>query len=651
MPEAKEQMPFEQVQTKKRGRFPSWVLAALIAIFIGLLYFNSLGNQFTNWDDGMIYQNLTIRDLTWKGILNLFTPQRANTYQPVRMLSYAVDYRFWRLNPLGFHIANTLYYALTCIMVFLTLMKLSSHLRSEEAYDSHFRVGFFGSFLFAALPVHVEAVAWLSARKEVLQGFFFFLAFYLYLLAKEKEQKRKWALLSLVLISILLAILSKPSAVVFPAVLLVYEISVRKNGWMEFVKRHWTFFLISALVSLFFIAILMKVMLDAGGVKAYRGGNPFNNFLLSFYVFINNIKLLIFTINYSAAYAMKIPTPVLSPPVLLAIVDTLLLAAVSLWSLKKTRVLFFSFFFFGVTLLPYLNIIPISTLVADRYVFIASFSYCFLLGVAFDRFYRFKARRFSMDFFKVLSTAVFLLLLSGYSFMTIQQNRIWENSYTLWADAVEKQPDSNTANSLMGVVFMELGMNEEALKHLHQAVQLFPYDYESRNNLGIVYGRLNEPEKALQELLVADQLKPEQFAIRVNLALHFERQREYDKAEKILKELIAKHPQNANLYYRLGLLYKTMENYESAIAQFTRSTQLAPDIINPYEELGNIYLHHFKDTEKAKFYYSRGIEAAPKARVQVEMLRRIVQDLESQESVGIPGRKTFPEVLDPLTAP
>ncbi len=127
--------------------------------------------------------------------MNLFTPQRANTYQPVRMLSYAVDYRLWRLNPLGYHIANTLYYALTCIMVFLTLRKLSSHLRREEDSDSHFRVGLFGALLFAALPVHVEAVAWLSARKEVLQGFFFFLAFYLYLLAKEKEQRRKLVLL------------------------------------------------------------------------------------------------------------------------------------------------------------------------------------------------------------------------------------------------------------------------------------------------------------------------------------------------------------------------------------------------------------------------------------------------------------------------
>jgi hypothetical protein len=90
-----------------------------------------------------------------------------------------------------------------------------------------------------------------------------------------------------------------------------------------------------------------------------------------------------------------------------------------------------------VTLLPYLNIIPISTLLADRYLFIASFSYCFLLGIVFDRFYTYTNKRFSVGFFKLLAMVVLISILIGYSFMTIRQNMIWENSYTLWADAVE----------------------------------------------------------------------------------------------------------------------------------------------------------------------------------------------------------------------
>ena len=600
----------------------------LLILVSGGLYLNSLNNQFTNWDDGMIYGNPSIRHLDWEGIKTIFTPQRANTYQPVRMLSYAVDYSLWRLNPLGYHITNTLFYILTCLMVFFALRLLSAHLRKGEASDSHFRVGLFGALLFAAHPVHVEAVAWLAARKEVLQGFFFFMAFTLYLRCKEEEGRKRMVFLGLVLLTFLLAILSKSSAVVFPAVLLIYEISVRKNRWMDFLKSHWRFFLISILISLIFISIVMKVMLDSGGVKAYRGGSFLNNFLLSFYVFIQNIKLLVFTLNYSAAYVLKDPGRMLWFVLLSSVGMTLLLSGLAIWSLKKTKVIFFAFFFFLVTLLPYLNVIPISTLLADRYVFIASFSYCFLLGIGFDKFYTFINKRFSEGFFKLLSITLFLFLLGGYSFMTIQQNKIWENSYTLWSDAVEKYPESNTANALMGVVYMDLAMDEKAVEYLEKAVQILPIDYESRNNLGIVYGRLDKPEGALKELLTAISLKPESDTIKINLAVFYQRQKEYKKSEEILKYLISKNPREAQLYYRLGMLYKEMGHYEAAISELIKATELAPDIINPYEELGNIYISRMRDIEKGEYYYRKGIEAAPKAKLKVEDLRWMIQDLE-----------------------
>ena len=152
----------------------------------------------------MIYQNSTIRDLTPEGIKRIFKYEKGNTYQPVRMLSYAVDYHFWRLNPMGYRITNIFFYMLTCIMVFMTLQLLSSHLRERASPDSHFRVALFGSLLFAAHPVHVEAVTWLAARKEVLQGFFFFLAFYLYLKGRDEEGRKRVIYLGLVLLSCLL---------------------------------------------------------------------------------------------------------------------------------------------------------------------------------------------------------------------------------------------------------------------------------------------------------------------------------------------------------------------------------------------------------------------------------------------------------------
>jgi Flp pilus assembly protein TadD len=576
----------------------------------------------------MIYANPQVRSLGWGNLSKIFSLEKGANFQPIRILSYAVDYYFWKFHPLGYHITSISFYILTCIMVFFTVRRLSASLREKVSPDSHERVAFFGSLIFAAHPVHVEAVTWLAARKEVLQGFFFFLAFYLYLMGRGKNGRDRITYLGLVLFAILLAILSKPSAIVFPAVILVYEIAQRKKRWMDFIRSHWLFLALSILISIIFTSILIEVMSDAGGVKPYRGGSFFNNLLISFYAFLYNIKLLVFTINYSAAYTISVSNPIFGLRTFVFMTTTLLLFGLSLWSLKHTKIIFFSFLFFFVTLLPYLNIIPISTILADRYVFIASFSYCFLLGVIFDRFYTYINKRFSEGFFKLIAIVLLLSLLTGYSFMTIRQNKIWENSYTLWADAVEKYPDSNTANAIMGVVYMELGMDQKAIEHLEKAVQILPYDYQSRNNLGIVYGRLEQPDKALKELTTAIWLKPEDDNIKTNLSIFYQRQKEYKKAEDVLKYLLSKNASSAHLHFRLGMVYKEAGSYEAAVSELLKSMELAPHIINPYEELGNIYASRFEDLEKAKYYYAKGIEAAPKAKSRIEDLRSMVQDLE-----------------------
>lgn len=603
-------------------------ICCLLILFSGGLYIDSLGNHFTNWDDIMIYANWQVRSLDWENIKRIFTPAQGQTYQPIRVLSYAIDYYFWKLNPMGYRITNILFYILTCMMVFLSIQLLSKYLREGASPESHNRVALFGSFLFVAHPVHVEAVTWLAARKEVLQGFFFFLAFYLYLKGREELGRKKILYFALVLFSITLATLSKPSAVVFPGVILIFEIAYRKNEWVDFIKRHLGFFIISTIISLIFIFILFKVMIEAGGFKPYRGGNFFNNFLISFYAFLYNIKLLAFKINYSAAYTIPVPNPIIGLRTILFVAIFLLMFGLSIWSLRKTRVFFFSFFFFLITIFPYLNLVPISTLLADRYVFIASYSYCFLLGIFFNKLYEFRHPKLSKDFPRLLSITLFFCLLSGYSFMTYQQNKIWENSYTLWSDAVAKSPESNTANAMMGVVYMELGMDEEAVGYLEKAVQILPYDYLSRNNLGIVYQRLNQPEKALEEFLKALWLKPDDEMIQLNLSLFYQREKDYERAEKILKAILSRREKDALLHFRLGLLYKEAGRYQDAISEIERSMELAPHVVNPYEELGNIYLSRLNDREKAKYYYLKGIESIKKSSPRVEDLRWMIQDLE-----------------------
>ncbi len=600
----------------------------LLVLVAGGLYLNSFPNLFTNWDDSMIYANPQVKSLNWSNILEIFTLHKASTYQPIRVLSYAIDYHFWGFNPVGYHITNTLFYILTCIMVFFALRELSVRLRERASPDSHQRVALFGSLLFAAHPVHVEAVTWLAARKEVLQGFFFFSAFYLYLKGRDTEGRERLVSLGLVFMCFLFAVLSKPSSIVFPGTILIYELGSRREGLRGFLRKHRVFLISSLVISALFTFIMFKVMFEAGGIKAYRGDTIGSNALVCLYVFLENIRLLVWTINYSAAYSLSVSMPVFCLKNVILILIAISLFAVSVLSLRRTKVVFFSLFFFVITLFPYLNIIPISTLKADRYVFIASFSYFFILGIVFNHLYSYYHKKFSEGFFKLLCTALFIFLLVGYSLITIRQNTIWGNSYTLWSDAVEKYPNSNTANALMGVVYMELGMDRDAVKYLEKAVQLLPYDYESHNNLGIVYGRLGEAEKALNAYAMALELRPDDNTIKINLSVFYQRQKEYEKAERILKYLLLKNPKNAQLHFRLGLLQRDAGQCDQAIHDLLKSIELSPEIINPYVELGNIYATRMKDLEKAKYYYSKGIEAAPKATSRIQDLRWMVHDLE-----------------------
>jgi tetratricopeptide (TPR) repeat protein len=128
--------------------------------------------------------------------------------------------------------------------------------------------------------------------------------------------------------------------------------------------------------------------------------------------------------------------------------------------------------------------------------------------------------------------------------------------------------------------------------------------------------------------MIAMKLDPENDTIKINLAVFYLRQKEYEKSEAIWKYLILKRPNDGQLHFRLGGLYKEMGRYEAALSELKKSSELAPNIINPYEEMGNIYASRLKDREKAIYYYSKGIEAAPKAKSRVEDLRWMVQDLE-----------------------
>ena len=445
----------------------------------------------------------------------------------------------------------------------------------------------------------MESVTWLAARKEVLQGFFFFLSFYLFMRWEEGQEGRtRWKFLGGVLLTFLLAVLSKPSAVVLPAIFLLYEITLRREAVKSFLKRHWPFLLASIVISLVFIFILMKVMVESEQVKPFHGGNLGTNFIVAFYTLLYNIRLLAFTTAYSPAYTVTASFSLTSPWTLTAIGVTLLLFFVSIRSRRRLNILFFSFFWFVITLLPFLNLIPISTLLADRYAFLASFGYCLLVGFLLDRLYGIRLRFASDGLFKGGALCLFFLLLSGYAYMTIEQNKAWKNSFTLWSDAIQKYPKANLANAKMGEVYLDEGEYDKALPYLARAVQILPTDIISRNYLGVAYWKLGYPERALREFLSILGIRPDDEMVKFKVAVLYGEQNEEQKAKEILEELIRKNPDEFVFHLQMGYLHEKMGRLQEALAEFERSAGINPGKASPYLRMGDLYLHRLKDPEK-----------------------------------------------------
>lgn len=598
----------------------------LLAVVVFGVYANTLKNQFTTWDDISVYTDTLIRTPSWENAKKIFTFHRGSTYQPVRRISFMLDYLFCKRNPFCYHFFNVLYYILSVWFLFLFTERLLYFLGSWEVEKRHI-IALLTSIIFAVHPVHVEAVAWVSARKEVLLGWFFFASLYFYLRGRER-QKQSLKMFFTSFVFFVLAVLSKPSAVVLPAIVLLFEVCYRPKE----LKKFLLFIIPSLVIAGTAVFVLMTVMKQAGGIKPYRGGTFWTNFMVSFYIFINYIKLCVATINYSAAYTIWLPSSPWSVWTLLAVLINLFILWIGVKNYKKRPIITFLILWFYVQLLPYSNIIPISTILADRYVFLASFSYALLVGMGFAWFMFLRHEKLTKEFFKVLSLAIFILLSIGYSYMTIKQNRVWHDTRTLWMDAYEKYPHAPAAQHGAALVFMKLGAYETARNILKETIQIQPYDYLAHNNLGICYFHLKDYKNALKEYQTALYYDPNNVNAKINLAMLYTAMRRFDKAEKIYKKLLKINPRNSNWHFRAAYNYYQWGRYELALKELNQSIKLTPHVLNPYEVMAMIYYENLNQPLKAIKVLEEGLHNSPdspiKERVEekLEKLKRAVKN-------------------------
>src|SRR5208337_78591 len=356
--------------------------------------------------------------------------------------------------------------------------------------------------LFGLHPLHVESVAWVSERKDLLCAMFFLLS----TLAYTKYVSSGGGLWNkhyiLVVLLFALALLSKPMAVTLPGVLLILD-------WYPFNRiRSMKTFLSACLEKLPLIAlslvssVLTVLAQKAGGaIKSFEVIPLSSRLIVAAESLLSYLWKMVFPVNLIPYYSYPKIISLFSADYLLSVILVSGITAACIVVVKKQKLWLAVWAYYVFTLLPVLGIVQVgSQAMADRYAYLPSLGPFILIGLIAAWLWKKSPLRRGAWAGLVIVAAI--LIVGSLSFLTYKQIAIWKNSLNLWSYVAGREPeDAPLVHSNLGAAYSHLNMPEKAIEQYLTAIRLQPGYSEAHNNLGVVYTHLNMPEKAIEQYL------------------------------------------------------------------------------------------------------------------------------------------------------
>jgi tetratricopeptide (TPR) repeat protein len=581
--------------------------AAAVALLTFLVYLKALQNDFVTWDDDVyVFQNPHILSLNLTFLSWAFFDFYSYNWHPLTWMSHAVDYALWGLNPLGHHLTNIVFHAVNALLATLLMVRLlevwrGNMPRNELPSFMNERAILIAAgttgLLFGLHPVHVESVAWVSERKDLLCALFFLLSVMAYVRYADNVSDKahraerigstpcamrfafftnKHYLISLGFF--VLALLSKPMAVSLPVVLLILD-------WHPFDRiRTWktlrpALFEKMPLITLSLGSSIVTVLAQrAGGALISTEEVSLSERLLvavrSLMVYLEN---MVWPRNLAAFYPYPRNISLLSVEYLSAIILVIGITAACLVYRKKRKVWLSVWGYFVVTLIPVLGIVQVGgQSMADRYLYLPSLGPFLLVGLGSAWMWgtagNLKKRGPTL---KLICGAMTAFAFAFLIYATLEQIGIWKNGFVLWNDVIEKQPDRvPVAYNNRGIAFMKMGRLDKAVEDFNAAIALDPSDYLAYANLGKLYLNIGSFEKSIEYAGKAIVLAPLQPVPYNNRGISYHYTRRYDGALQDFNKAIELDRDYANAYFNRGNLYRSMDRKELAVADYQKACDL-----------------------------------------------------------------------------
>jgi tetratricopeptide (TPR) repeat protein len=540
----------------------NWMII-LTLVMVLIAYLPVFTSGFVNWDDDdYVVKNKAIT--SFSNMATLITGSVQGNHHPLTMISLAVNYAISGLNPFSYHLFNLILHLLNTFLVF----KLASRLTKNNLV-----ISFATALLFGIHPMHVESVAWISERKDVLYSFFFLLGLISYINYTEKKLRKDYII---TFTWFALSILSKPAAIIFPAVLFLFDFYFKRKFEFKIILEKIPFFILAAV----FAYMTLTAQKTVGAMDKTEVFTASHRILFGFYGYAAYFLKMIFPVNLVAFY----PTPAINKELpsyfYAAPVFFIATVVVCLLTWKKNRAITFGFAFYFINLLLVLQLVVIgSALIAERYTYIPYIGLFFIIGWYLDKSFKSKP-----------STAYAIIILLGVILLPITylQAGTWKNGEALWENAIKKNPSSK-AYIIRAEELSKKGNKEKAISYYSSGIAINHADPEAFGNRGNIYFDLQQDSLALYDYNAALALNPNYVPALSNRGALYSRLGLYETGMQDMNKALSLNPDYGPVYKNRATTYMSLRQYDKAITDFKKYLEYEPAEIEIYNAIGVCY--------------------------------------------------------------
>ena len=577
--------------------------ALIIGILAFAIYSNTLGHQYTLDDFSAIKDNR----VTQKGIEGIPTIFKTHyrygywnspgeLYRPFTLAMFALEWDISPDNPFIGHLMNVTFYALTGALLFVFLAQLF------KGYS--LLLPFFATLVFVAHPVHVEVVANIKSRDEIM-AFLGCLSAVWGLWNYWKDQKMKWLILGLA--SYFMAMFSKENAITFLAIFPLVGYFFTKKSLPEILKTC-ALFLIPVVV---YLAVRQGVI---GNVIKAKQTVALDNVLYATESFADQlataililgkyIKTLFFPHPLGSDFGFnEIPITSFSDwRVLLSGLLHVGLLGYAIKGLKNKKIESFAILFYLINFSIFSNIfIKIGSSFGDRFLYVASLGFAIVLTYALMKVLKANPREKGQNVWSLIQkngafSALMGLIVILFCAKTMSRNTVWYDSYSLYAADVKNAPNSAKLNYHYALETAKKGDAEsnaqkkneyytEAKKHLNKALEIFPQYHDAYGRLGLTYYYEKNPTEALKNYNLAIKYKSNNATVYSNMGTLFFEQNNIPKAIESYQKAVEKDPRFLDGWRNLGSINAMTKNFSEAIRCFRKGLEVEPNnaVLNFY---------------------------------------------------------------------